>query len=115
MSSEDHSRLPGCLPPAELRVGLKTWFRRTLTEGDMPMFIGAPWDVNPLHTDETYARQSRFGRRHCARAARGELADTPRRSVGLHGHAHGLPIPGAGPSRRDDHGRGDDCRVGWKP
>ena len=63
MASEDPSSLPKRLPPSELRVGLSTWFRRTLTEGDMAMFIGATWDVNPLHTDETYARQSRFGRR----------------------------------------------------
>jgi 3-hydroxybutyryl-CoA dehydratase len=63
VTSEDPSRLPERVPPSELRVGLSTWFRRTLTEGDMAMFIGATWDVNPLHTDETYARQSRFGRR----------------------------------------------------
>ena len=63
MSSEDLSSLPGRLPPAELRVGLKTWFRRTLTEGDVAMFIGATWDINPLHTDDVYARHSRFGRR----------------------------------------------------
>ena len=63
MTSQDPSSLPERLPPSELRVGLSTWFRRTLTEGDMAMFIGATWDVNPLHTDEAYARQSRFGRR----------------------------------------------------
>ena len=63
MSSEDLSDLPGRLPPAGLRVGLKTWFRRTLTEGDVAMFIGATWDINPLHTDDVYASHSRFGRR----------------------------------------------------
>jgi len=63
VTSQDPSSLPERLPPSELRVGLSTWFRRTLTEGDMAMFIGATWDVNPLHTDEAYARQSRFGRR----------------------------------------------------
>ena len=63
MSSEDLSSLPGRLPPAELRAGLKTWFRRTLTQGDVAMFIGATWDINPLHTDDVYASHSRFGRR----------------------------------------------------
>jgi 3-hydroxybutyryl-CoA dehydratase len=59
----DPSRLPRRLPPAGLSVGLRTWFRRTLTDGDVAMFIGATWDINPLHTDEIYARHSRFGRR----------------------------------------------------
>jgi acyl dehydratase len=27
------------------------------------LFIGATWDVNPYHTDETFARETRFGRR----------------------------------------------------
>src|SRR3989304_8735196 len=63
MNSDDLSILPGRLPPADLRVGLKTWFRRTLTEGDVAMFIGATWDINPLHTDDVYASHSRFGRR----------------------------------------------------
>jgi 3-hydroxybutyryl-CoA dehydratase len=63
LTSEDLSSLPGRLPLAGLHVGLKTWFRRTLTEGDVAMFIGATWDINPLHTDEVYASHSRFGRR----------------------------------------------------
>lgn len=44
-------------------VGERYSFTRTFTEGDVALFIGATWDVHPLHTDETYARQSRFGRR----------------------------------------------------
>jgi 3-hydroxybutyryl-CoA dehydratase len=63
VSSEDPSGLPGRLPSAGLHVGLKTWFRRTLTEGDVAMFVGATWDINPLHTDDVYARHSRFSRR----------------------------------------------------
>jgi len=63
VSSEDLSSLPGRLPAAGLRVGLRTWFRRTLTEGDVAMFIGSTWDINPLHTDDVYAGHSRFGRR----------------------------------------------------
>jgi acyl dehydratase len=63
MVAPDGPVLPGRLPASGLHVGLSTWFRRTLTEGDMAMFIGATWDVNPLHTDATYARESRFGRR----------------------------------------------------
>jgi 3-hydroxybutyryl-CoA dehydratase len=63
LTSEDLSSLPGRVAPAGVHGGLKTWFRRTLTEGDVAMFIGATWDINPLHTDEVYASHSRFGRR----------------------------------------------------
>ena len=38
-------------------------FTRTFTEGDMTLFIGATWDINPYHTDEQFSAQARFGRR----------------------------------------------------
>jgi 3-hydroxybutyryl-CoA dehydratase len=41
-------------------VGDKVAFTRTLTEADVALFIGSTWDVNPLHTDEIYARQTPF-------------------------------------------------------
>ena len=44
-------------------VGAKAAFTRTLTEADMALFIGVTWDVNPLHTDDTYARAGRFKQR----------------------------------------------------
>ncbi len=46
-----------------LKVGEKAAFTRTLTEADLALFIGTTWDVNPLHTDELYCRQTPFGRR----------------------------------------------------
>lgn len=45
------------------RVGEKAAFTRTLTEADAALFIGVTWDINPYHTDDRYAAQSRFGRR----------------------------------------------------
>lgn len=36
---------------------------RTVTEADIVGFAGLTWDFYPLHTDEEYARQSRFGTR----------------------------------------------------
>jgi acyl dehydratase len=45
------------------KVGQKLSFRRTLTEGDAALFVGVTWDINPYHTDETFAGQTRFGRR----------------------------------------------------
>jgi acyl dehydratase len=44
-------------------VGATGSFSRTITDADVALFIGVTWDVNPLHTDETYARATRFGRR----------------------------------------------------
>jgi 3-hydroxybutyryl-CoA dehydratase len=45
------------------KVGEKVAFTRTLTEADAALFIGVTWDVNPYHTDDRYAAQTRFGRR----------------------------------------------------
>jgi acyl dehydratase len=49
--------------PQSVEVGARGSFSRTITEADVALFIGVTWDVNPLHTDESYARLTRFGRR----------------------------------------------------
>ena len=49
--------------PQRAEVGTRGSFSRTITEADVALFIGVTWDVNPLHTDDTYARATRFGRR----------------------------------------------------
>jgi acyl dehydratase len=36
---------------------------RTITEADIVAFAGLSGDFHPIHTDETYARQTPFGRR----------------------------------------------------
>jgi acyl dehydratase len=46
-----------------LEVGSRASFTRTITEGDVAMFIGVTWDVNPYHTDETFASQTKFTHR----------------------------------------------------
>jgi 3-hydroxybutyryl-CoA dehydratase len=43
--------------------GARASFSRTFTEGDVALFIGVTWDVNPYHTDEGFAKQTRFGKR----------------------------------------------------
>jgi 3-hydroxybutyryl-CoA dehydratase len=45
--------LPRRIPQGPV-VGAKAAFTRTLTETDVALFIGVTWDVNPLHTDDTY-------------------------------------------------------------
>jgi acyl dehydratase len=50
---------------------------RTITEADIAAHAGLTWDFYPLHTDEEYARQTRFG----TRIAHGPLVYTM--SIGL--------------------------------
>jgi 3-hydroxybutyryl-CoA dehydratase len=49
--------------PETIEVGNVFNFRRTLTDGDVALFIGATWDVSPLHTDAIYAEGTEFGKR----------------------------------------------------
>jgi 3-hydroxybutyryl-CoA dehydratase len=49
--------------PQGASIGARASFTRTLTEADAALFIGVTWDVNPLHTNESYARATRFKRR----------------------------------------------------
>jgi 3-hydroxybutyryl-CoA dehydratase len=44
-------------------VGSRASFTRTITEGDVAIFIGVTWDVNPYHTDEIFASQTKFAHR----------------------------------------------------
>ncbi|WP_232698716.1 MaoC family dehydratase [Brevibacillus daliensis] len=38
-------------------------FSRTITETDFVMFAGLSGDYNPVHVDQEYARETRFGQR----------------------------------------------------
>ncbi len=49
--------------PRSSDIGATASFTRTLTDGDVSLFIGATWDVNPLHTDNSYMAQTPFKRR----------------------------------------------------
>jgi len=55
-------RLPQRIPES-LKIGTKISFSRTLTAGDVSLFIGATWDVNPYHTDDSFASQTPFQQR----------------------------------------------------
>lgn len=46
----------------EMHVGQTFTFRRTFTGGDVAMFCGVTGDYNPYHQDETFARESWYGR-----------------------------------------------------
>lgn len=47
----------------DLMVGLSAQFTKTLSERDVFLFASASGDQNPIHLDDEYARQTRFGGR----------------------------------------------------
>lgn len=47
----------------EIHVGDSSSFRRVFTEDDICDFAFLTGDTNPLHTDEEYAKTTKFGRR----------------------------------------------------
>jgi 3-hydroxybutyryl-CoA dehydratase len=49
--------------PADLDVGDRFAFTKTLTDDDVQGFARASGDTNPLHLDEEYAERTRFGGR----------------------------------------------------
>jgi 3-hydroxybutyryl-CoA dehydratase len=60
--------------------------RKTITEADVVLFGCVTGDMNPLHTDDIAARESRFGKR----IAHGMLA------AGLISAVLGMQLPGPG-------------------
>ena len=47
----------------DFQIGQRASFTKTFTEEDVERFIAITGDVNPLHVDDAYAAQTRFGRR----------------------------------------------------
>ena len=48
---------------SELKIGEVLTYTRTLGEGECALFVSASGDFNPYHTDETFAKAHRFGKR----------------------------------------------------
>jgi len=70
----------------DFRVGDRASFTKTITEDDVDTFAELIGDFNPLHVDEAFARQSRFG----GRIAHGVF------TTGLISAALGNELPGPG-------------------
>ena len=47
----------------DFHLGQHAAFTKTFTDADIERFIAITGDVNPLHVDDAYAAQTRFGRR----------------------------------------------------
>jgi len=48
---------------ADLSLGQKASFTKTVTESEVYLFAGITGDFNPIHVDEEYAKTTSFGRR----------------------------------------------------
>ena len=70
----------------QLEVGQKASFSKTVTETDVYMFAGITGDVNPIHIDKEYAKNSIFK----DRVAHGML------SAGFISAVIGVQLPGPG-------------------
>ena len=46
----------------EMRVGQTFTFRRNFTDADVALFCGVTADYNPYHQDESFAKESWYGR-----------------------------------------------------
>jgi len=51
------------LSPDDLHVGLSAGFERQITEQEVLVFASLSGDLNPLHVDAGYARQTTYGKR----------------------------------------------------
>lgn len=69
-----------------LKVGQKAYLKKEITEEDLSHFIAITGDENPLHVDDTFAKQTFFGQR----IAHGML------SASLFSTLVGMHIPGIG-------------------
>jgi 3-hydroxybutyryl-CoA dehydratase len=48
---------------AAIEIGMRFRWSRTITEGDVALFVGVTGDYNPFHTNDEFAAQTKFGRR----------------------------------------------------
>ncbi|MGQ0814277.1 MAG: MaoC family dehydratase [Gemmatimonadota bacterium] len=71
---------------SELVIGQYAEHTKTVTESDVVMYAGITGDFNPMHIDQTYAEQTKFG----GRIAHGML------TAGFISAVLGMKLPGAG-------------------
>ena len=70
----------------DFTIGQRATLTKTVTDADIDHFIAITGDVNPLHVDDTFARDTFFG----GRIAQGML------SAGLFSTLVGCHLPGTG-------------------
>ncbi len=70
----------------ELKIGMKASFTKTISETDVYLFAAISGDFNPMHVDEEFAKNTRFGKR----VAHGAVPQA------LIGNVLGMKLPGLG-------------------
>jgi 3-hydroxybutyryl-CoA dehydratase len=70
----------------ELSVGMTAVFAKTITEADIVLFAGTSGDMNPIHVNDEYARETRFKGRIAHGFLTGSLIST----------CLGMKLPGPG-------------------
>lgn len=53
----------GAVPIEEISVGMSVSYSQTITDSDIKTFSGVSGDHNPIHVDQNYAAESRYGKR----------------------------------------------------
>ena len=76
----------GSVPLSQIEVGMSVSYSQTITDADIKAYAGLSGDHNPVHVSETYANESRFGRR----IAHGLM------SAGFFSALFGMRLPGPG-------------------
>jgi 3-hydroxybutyryl-CoA dehydratase len=74
------------LTMGDIEMGQTAFYTKTITEGDIFIFAGLTGDLNPIHIDENFAKNTKFKKR----IAHGLV------SVSLIGAAIGSELPGEG-------------------
>lgn len=74
------------IPIEDIKVGMRVSYSQTITDADIKAYAGLSGDHNPVHVNEEYASESRYGRR----LAHGLM------SVGFFSALFGMRLPGPG-------------------
>lgn len=85
MSHAHHEEITGYFLE-DLKVGMSAVFAKTITEADIVMFSGVTGDMNPVHVNEDYARDTMFKGRIAHGMLTGSLIST----------VLGMKMPGPG-------------------
>lgn len=74
------------VPIEDIKIGMKVSYSQTITDADIKTYAGLSGDHNPVHVNQEYAEQSRYGKR----LAHGMI------SIGFFSALFGMRLPGPG-------------------
>lgn len=74
------------IPIENIQIGMRVSYSQTITDSDIKAYAGLSGDHNPVHVNQEYAEESRYGKR----LAHGLM------SVGFFSALFGMRLPGPG-------------------